>query len=178
MATIVTVHGTFAHSGSPSQTSTASELQWWQAGSAFQTELGSLVEGEDGRLEMTSFVWSGDNSEVGRRQAGAKLLKHLKSLEAKKEPYCLVGHSHGGSVIASALLASSAQKEPLSHLKRWITVGTPFVKLRKERLLFTRLDLLSKVIFVASMMLFLMFITNVVVNLASGEGMLFGSVFP
>ena len=180
MATIVTVHGTFAHAGSTAQPAegTASELQWWQTGSKFQQDCRDLLEAKSGELEVASFEWSGDNSELGRREAGSKLLEFLRTLEAKKEPYCIVGHSHGGSVVSSALLASAAQNNPLKGLSRWITVGTPFVKLKKEPLLFTRLNLLSKVIFVASMMLFLMFLVYLVANVASGEGLLFGGVFP
>jgi hypothetical protein len=180
MATIVRVHGTFAHSGSPSDTASdaASEPQWWQTDSTFQRELKTLVDPQGGDLDVTSFEWSGDNSEAGRRKAGLQLLKHLRALEADNEPYCVVGHSHGGSVIASALLAGAAKRQSLPNLKRWITVGTPFVNFRKERWLFTRLDLLRKVIFVASMMLFLMFVVYLVTTLATGEELLFGRTFP
>lgn len=180
MATIVTVHGTFAHGGSSSETTAeaAYEPQWWQADSTLQRELKTLVDTQDGKLDVTSFEWSGDNSEAGRRQAGFDLLARLRALEAKNEPYCVVGHSHGGSVIATALLAAAAKKQSLPNLKRWITVGTPFVKFRKERWLFTRLDLLRKVIFVASMMLFLMFVVYLVANLITGEQQVFGRTFP
>ena len=90
------------------------------------------------------FVWSGENSERERRQAGSELLKVLQGLEARNETYSVVGHSHGGSVIAAALVESVARKRPLEHLKRWITVGAPFVALRKERFLFARLTLTRK----------------------------------
>jgi hypothetical protein len=155
MATIVTVHGTFAHSQgeSPADAPTSLEsLSWWQAGSAFDHDMRELLDASpadgSGKIEVTRFEWDGLNSELSRRKAGIRLFQELKALEAKGEPYCVVGHSHGGSVVSWALLESAARKYPLPGLKRWITIGTPFVSMQKERLLFQRLDLMRKVIFV------------------------------
>lgn len=185
MATIVTVHGTFAHAdagkaadGTPAN----AELQWWQAGSRFEQDMRELLDAAPGagtgKLDVARFEWSGDNSETARRAAGKELFGRLKALEAQGEPYCVVGHSHGGSVLGWALLEGAARKQRLDGLKRWITVGTPFVGLQKERLLFQRLDLMRKVVFVASLMLVLMWLVYIVTELVSGERMLFGSVFP
>lgn len=44
------------------------------------------------------FVWSGNNSEAERQEAGVKLYKHLKKLDNRGIKYILVCHSHGGSV--------------------------------------------------------------------------------
>lgn len=162
MATVVTVHGTFAHSAGTADALNiggGGEAQWWQQGSAFEADLKRWVQGADGQpIDFVPFTWSSLNSELDRRHAGTELLKILRGLEHRNEPYCLVGHSHGGSVIASALIDSAAQKKTLPGLKRWITVGTPFVGMRKERFLFTRLSLTRKVLFVASLMLFMMFL--------------------
>ncbi len=162
MATVVTVHGTFAHSGGTADAlniDPESEAQWWQQGSPFEADIKALVAGADGRpVDVVPFTWSSLNSETDRRRAGSALLRLMRGLDAQGEPYCVVGHSHGGSVIASALIESVARKRPLTHLKRWITVGTPFVGMRKERFLFTRLTLPRKVMFVASLMLFMMFL--------------------
>lgn len=183
MATIVTVHGTFAHSQTgPTPEGVAAEPQWWQEGATFDRDMRELVDaavGEgSGKLEVTRFEWDGQNSEMSRRAAGKRLFKELKALDAKNEPYCLVAHSHGGSVISWALLESAARKERLDGLKRWITVGTPFVSLMKERLLFQRLDLIRKVVFVASLMLLLMFLVYIVTEALSGGRLLFGGTFP
>ena len=130
MATIITVHGTFAHLGGvPSEEAApGAEAQWWQRGSATEADIKTLVAGADGPVRMEPFVWNGDNSELERRKAGQALLRRMKALEKDSEPYCVIGHSHGGSVISSALLEAAAYKEPLNGLKQWITVGTPFVK--------------------------------------------------
>jgi len=158
LATVVTVHGTYAHIAGPPDAPAPAELQWWQPDSPTEQHLRQLINGEDGSLNFVPFQWSGENSERDRRKAGSQLLNLLLQLEDRKESYTVVGHSHGGSVIASALVESVGKHRPLEHLKRWITVGTPFVALRKERFLFTRLTLPRQVVFVASLMLLMMFL--------------------
>ncbi|MFV0294890.1 MAG: hypothetical protein ACK5JT_02080 [Hyphomicrobiaceae bacterium] len=176
MATIVTVHGTFAHSETPPSGATSpdpQDLQWWQPGSTFDHDMHALLEARHtleqgqsaGPVEVKPFVWSGDNSELGRRKAGDALLRELQVLDAKGEDFCVVGHSHGGSVVGWALLKSAARRRPLKGLKRWITVGSPFVALKKERFLFQRLDLIRKVVFVASFMLLAIFLIDVAAQL-------------
>jgi hypothetical protein len=172
MATIITVHGTFAHAGSTPAEQPGAEVPdkaWWASGSAFDLDLRKFVQADSGNLDVIPFEWSGANSERDRRDAGSRLLAQMRALEAKKEPYCVIGHSHGGSVISAALLEGGSRRQPLEHLKRWITVGTPFVRLKKERWLFSRLDLFRKVLFVASMMLFLMFFVYVLAELVVGK---------
>lgn len=203
MATIVTVHGTFAHMATgaddstgtekPSQTgtsaasasdaaSTTSEPssagtkakvepvdRWWADDSTFANEIRSELAGADGPVKVDPFVWSGDNSETDRRRAGRKLFRKLQDLDAAGERYCLIGHSHGGSVISHALLFSAARKKPLTGLQKWLTVGTPFVHLRKERFLFLRLSLFWKAVFIASLMLLFMFLFFVIGTAADGQ---------
>ncbi|MEM9357668.1 MAG: hypothetical protein AAGB04_15795 [Pseudomonadota bacterium] len=177
MAKIVTVHGTFAHiEASPNGNDAVK--QWWQPGSTFEISLKNMVEpdtaanapGSD--VEFKPFVWSGDNSERERRKAGSRLLRDLQSLEARNEKYCVVGHSHGGSVISSALLEAASRGLELKGLQKWITIGTPFVELRRERFLFLRLPLLLKAMFVASLMLLFMYLFYVVGELLDGQRMI------
>jgi hypothetical protein len=163
MAKVVTVHGTFAHLGSTGETPAVAtaditELQWWQQQSAFEKHARELIKPTDGNLEFVPFEWSGDNSEIDRRKAGSRLLALLRDYESRNEKYALIGHSHGGSVISAALVESTARGTPLEGLRKWITVGTPFVLMKKEPFLFTRLALPRKVLFVASLMLLWMFL--------------------
>jgi len=161
VATVVTVHGTFAHSAGTAEALNIGEQappQWWQQGSELDADLRSFVTGADGPVRYVPFTWSSINSEIDRRAAGSALLAMLRDLDRQGEPYCVVGHSHGGSVIAAALIESVARRKPLTHLRKWITIGTPFVGMRKERFLFTRLTLTRKVMFVASLMLLMMFL--------------------
>lgn len=171
MATIITVHGTFAHLASNLErdaNAAAGNLRWWQPNSAFAQHTKQLVSGENDDVTFVPFVWSGDNSELARRAAGSRLLQQMKDLEERQEPYCVIGHSHGGSVIASALMESASRRVPLDHLKKWISVGTPFVELRKERFLFFRLSILMKALFVASLMLLFMSFFSTLAELIDG----------
>ena len=179
MAKIVTVHGTFAHIETAADGSNGDGIkQWWQPGSTFEVSLKNMVEpdpaanepGSD--VEFKPFVWSGNNSERERRKAGSRLLRDLQSLETRGEKYCVVGHSHGGSVISSALLEAASRKIELNGLQKWITIGTPFVELRRERFLFLRLPLLLKAMFVASLMLLFMYLFYVVGELLDGQRMI------
>ncbi len=174
MATIVTVHGTFAHIAGTADAASGADIdpslrQWWQPGSHFQTDLVRHIDGTDGNLEFKPFIWSGNNSEAERRVAGRRLLSELRALEDKGESYCVIGHSHGGSVISSALMQSAVTRKPLKGLRRWITVGTPFVELRKERFLFQRLPILLKALFIASLMLLFMLIFYLAAEVFDGQ---------
>jgi len=180
MATIITVHGTFAHAEDGAAVDpTDAQLQWWQPGSTFEHDMREMLDASPGegigKLDVKPFEWDGFNSELSRRAAGKRLLGELKKLEAAAEPYCLVAHSHGGSVVSWALLEGAARRQKLNCLKRWITVGAPFVAMKKERLLFQRLDLMRKVVFVASLMLLLMFLVYIVTESWAGGRMLFGA---
>ena len=144
MATIVTVHGTFAGGA---ETGDA----WWQKGSQFETDMRVYVEGADGRLDFVPFAWDGLNSETSRRAAGQALAMRLDELERKGEPYGLIGHSHGGSVILSALTQKTYRRCPLPGLSRWITVGTPFVAFQRKAFLFSRLGLIGRAAYISLM---------------------------
>lgn len=171
MGTILTIHGTFAHLDVPGAPidSASSTSYWWRPDSPFVKELTTLVQGADGDCEVMPFIWGGENSERARRAAGRRLFLELKRLEEGGEPYAVIAHSHGGSVLSAALLQAAARKQELPGLKRWITVGTPFVELRRERFLFMRLPIILKAMYVASFMLFLIFAGATIGRLWDGD---------
>ncbi|MBU2531291.1 MAG: hypothetical protein KKB37_01015, partial [Alphaproteobacteria bacterium] len=171
MGTILTVHGTFAHLDVPGESdeSSSSTAYWWRPDSPFVTELKQLVQGDAGELEITPFVWSGNNSERDRRAAGHQLYLEILRLEAEGKPYSIIAHSHGGSVVSAALLEAAARKKELPGLKRWITVGTPFLELRRERFLFMRLPIILKAMYVASLMLLVIFLGSTIGQLLNGD---------
>lgn len=142
MATLIYVHGTFA-------TGPEKGDKWWQRGSAFDRRMHELVAADAGGLAIERIIWDGDNLESARRRAGKELHQKMLELEASEEPYCLIGHSHGGSVIAAGLMLAALNNQPLTYMRRWITVGTPFVEPQKDGFLFSRLGLLGKAMFVA-----------------------------
>lgn len=148
MPTIVTVHGTFA-SGE------ATGSRWWQKGSRCEETLRRHLVGTSGELAYHPFVWDGQNSERSRREAARRLLWTFKELEQSGEPYIAIGHSHGGSVIAFALQLAQREKLELPHLKRWITVGTPFISFEKKRWLYSRGDVFVKGVYVMAVLLIL-----------------------
>ena len=168
MATILTVHGTNA--SGPREGN-----HWWQQGSPFEAEMRRLVEGEDGKLDVAPIVWDGANSELSRQAAGSLLLGSVTELEDNKEPYCIIGHSHGGSIIAGALIAATQRARPLAALSRWITVGTPFIASRRKRLLFSRLGPLGKAVYLAVMTYSIGLIYGLIVYGSRNEGESFSS---
>src|SRR5262245_49217613 len=137
MATIITVHGTGATGAEEGQA-------WWQKGSTFEKHIRELVESEDGTLNVQPLVWDGNNSEASRRTAAINLYKAARELDSKGQKYCIVGHSHGGSIVANFLLFAASKRNPLRHLARWVTVGTPFIRSTKSMWLFSRSGLLGK----------------------------------
>ncbi|MGY5061169.1 hypothetical protein ACWDFR_45285 [Streptomyces sp. 900105755] len=101
---VILVHGTFAGDSDEAETGT----RWWQRGSAVWQWLahnlptGTALPDNDTHL----FQWSGANTQTERLKAGSELLAELIALEQEGRSYHLVGHSHGGSVIWEALIAS------------------------------------------------------------------------
>lgn len=125
MATIITVHGT----GSAEQkTPTPGHEKWWQNKSKFEKQILELVKADVGDVKILPFHWDGTNSEKSREDSGLLLYKQMKLLENVEEPYILIGHSHGGSVIGAALMVAARHNDELTHLKRWISIGTPFIQ--------------------------------------------------
>lgn len=142
MATILTVHGTFASGPESGE-------NWWQKGSPFAQRIAERVGVEDGEFSYQPFIWDGANSETSRRKAGLALFRTMTKLEKQGEPFCLVGHSHGGSVIAAALMESAERKKSLDSLKTWLSIGTPFIETKLKKILFARLGVFGKSIYIA-----------------------------
>ncbi len=174
MATVFAVHGTFAHGNGTGTQAVADEKpggerQWWEKGSTFEADLKGLVTADDGTVELEPVVWDGANSEKSRRQAGKALFQRASAVEAEGKSYVMVGHSHGGSVVSAALLAATAKRKPLVNLKRWITIGTPFVNLRKEKFLFSRVPLFMQAIYVALLLFVVMFLLPMVLGVFASD---------
>jgi hypothetical protein len=119
----ITVHGT----GDGDFAAVGEEPKWWEAASPFCRELLANAPRES---SVEPFVWSGANDEMQRRQAAEALYRKLRSAETER--VVLVGHSHGGSVIVTALHLAAARRDTLPKLERWVTIGTPFIQMRRR----------------------------------------------
>src|SRR5262245_37081978 len=106
MATIFTVHGTLA-------TGPEHGDQWWQKGSAVEEELRKNVAAADGYITVQPVRWSGDNSELRRREGAKRLAHALSGSGANGEKCAILAHSHGGGVVASGCISHT----PVSVLK-------------------------------------------------------------
>ena len=137
MVKIITVHGTFA------QDSENSGDKWWQKGSPFLKKLQDLI-GEP--LDILPFHWSGDNSEIDRRKAGAKL---SATINACTEPPVVIGHSHGGSVGVQALLMSYIRRgvKARDTIRGFLTIGMPMILFKANRNPFSQFNLLGRLLF-------------------------------
>lgn len=149
MATIVTVHGTFA-------TGPLEGEKWWQRGSPFSAYLAHFVESDGGEIKIEPHIWNGLNSETSRRASGEALAATLTRLDEAGEPFVVLGHSHGGSVVSAALLTCAKMRRPLSAMQRWITVGTPFIKTTRQRFLFSRLGFFGKAVYLTLLTFFVL----------------------
>lgn len=121
-AKVILVHGTFASSDNDRGHG------WWQVGSSAYRMLQQRIP-RKAKLVVPGevFRWSGENSERARSKAAAKLLDFVTPMEKAGTEYHLIGHSHGGSVIWSALRLAAIRKQELRQLGSWSTVGTPFL---------------------------------------------------
>ncbi len=99
---------------------------WWTAGSEFRRELKEAVRRAEGAsARVVAWKWSGANSERARRRAGKRLLRQLLRYERRGDPYHVIAHSHGGSVLWHALTDAP---HAMPKMRSWTTVGTPFLR--------------------------------------------------
>ena len=111
----------------------ADREKWWQTGSPFQTALFDQL-GLAEHPGFTPFSWSGTNSERARRKAARLLIRELRQLDRDGVAFHLIGHSHGGSVIAEAMLIAARRRIRLDSLKSITTIGTPFIEFAFQRI--------------------------------------------
>ena len=131
---VVLIHGTYAN---------AEEDQgnrWWQRESDFWNSLRKKLPKKISLLDTSSlFHWSGENDALERHVAGETLYRYLLDLESKGIAYHVVAHSHGGSVLWSALRSAelAAQHNRGNSLigpKSCIAIGSPFLIYHQSRL--------------------------------------------
>lgn len=126
MSIVVTVHGT--NDGAESD----SGAKWWQTESDFCRRFKALGSQRGVDFDVRPFHWDGANSDVARRRAGRRLARMLRAVLREVGQASVVGHSHGGNVIAYALddpwLWFAYQRGAL----RIVSIGTPFFTGRRR----------------------------------------------
>jgi hypothetical protein len=175
VGTIIAVHGTGVGANGPPDGNA-----WWQAEGILHKDLNNLIISTRGDLVFESLVWDGKNSETSRYNAGEQLYARICQLEVSGQDYCLIGHSHGGSVLQHALQLASFRKRDLGSLRQWITVGTPFIEIRKRFLLFSRLGDRAQAayfIFAYCVIAYLAFLISVLLTSASVDNRIMDMLF-
>src|SRR5262249_53387701 len=108
-ALFVIVHGTWGRGIFPRLSSFLRAMslrkpmpRWFEAESAFRTDLSSLMTSFGITAETISFEWSGSNS-VFARQRAAESLRELLLSRGQGRPIVIIAHSHGGNVALQAV---------------------------------------------------------------------------
>lgn len=122
---IIRVHGTFASRDKDEGDA------WWQCGSHFEQSLAAELGGAV-RFADKAFHWSGENSTRAREEAAERLVDEMLVPRefGGTQRYVLIGHSHGGSVIETALCIAERRRLRLDFLAGIVSVGTPFFRRR------------------------------------------------
>jgi hypothetical protein len=142
------VHGTFPQR--PEQGS----VPWCHEGSIWLEQLKTRLQSKGVEATFETIEWAGSNSETERFVTGFRLRERFLQCGEKEEiDYAVIAHSHGGSIVWHALLGSVASPQvlpgllewvrtrrrrhsesvryrfprELNHLKKWVTIGTPFL---------------------------------------------------
>lgn len=126
--TVVLVHGTYS--------APAGHLRrWWQGDDArgFVAKLEAALQSRALNLRCRAhcepdapFHWSGENDWVARIRGSSALARHITELAARGWRCHLIGHSHGGNVIAETLSTLSGTPAE-GNIASVTTLGTPFV---------------------------------------------------
>lgn len=139
MVTVITVHGTgyAVRNGAwfrvkPPRDG-AQRDDWIYESSTFAEK---VKKSSGAAVEWTTFSWGksgrgGQNSHLQREAAGKALFKALKQ-EFAGDKVILIGHSHGGNVILSALRRAAYLGDDLNNLRMAILVGTPLLTFTRE----------------------------------------------
>jgi len=170
MATIFTVHGSFASGPDTGD-------KWWQRGGPLERDLRNYVSAVDGDLRFEPFVWNGENRENARRSAGSELQGRLQAEEVQNLSYCLVGHSHGGSVIGHAICGVISTTQ-MPNLSSWTTVGTPFIETKRNRSAFLRLGRFGRSVYLFALMILLFLAFGIFGDVYKGGLMEYIRMFP
>jgi len=118
VTTCILIHGTFARNA-----------DWTQEGSAFREALSSHFPKGSTPLCFETLLWSGWNTRRSRFTASEALHKLITRLKKDRpdEEVILIGHSHGGSIIA---YCAKIYPEIMKNVSGFVFLSTPFIAIR------------------------------------------------
>jgi hypothetical protein len=110
---------------------------WTDSGGKFIENVKKRLPDElKSRVAFEPFDWSGENSFAARETAAQELFERLR-FDSEERKVLLIGHSHGGTVIADALSSPCRHRAQINSTigsdaatSRWVgalTLATPFV---------------------------------------------------
>lgn len=147
--TVFTVHGT--NDGAPGDDGP----QWWQRGSPFAQRLRALAAEQGEEIDYRPFHWDGANSDVSRRRAAGRLRSLLRRALGRDAFATVIGHSHGGNVIAFALEDAELARAQSDGRLNVVSVGTPFLPARRRLIADLNTIAVRSVVALSSLILFL-----------------------
>lgn len=102
---VTLVHGTWARGFWLREPYASVVPRWFEPGGEFFGRLETALNSEGFSVEIRSFSWSGKNSLIERDRAASSLRQLMTkvAVDAPDTWHLLVGHSHGGTVIARAV---------------------------------------------------------------------------
>ncbi|OEO29773.1 hypothetical protein VW23_001625 [Devosia insulae DS-56] len=136
MVHFILVHGTFVRGAS-----------WTRAGSFLQRALREQVSGD---VSFSRLAWSGRNSAKDREKGAKRLSDAVATLRKTRPdiPIILVGHSHGGSLVAYYVKSSLTARDDIAGS---VFLSVPFYACRPDA---TSIRLLPQIVTVLMLFIF------------------------
>jgi len=115
--------------------------RWFAKGGSFHDRLTRELKQRGISFSIEALDWSGANSIRRRDAAGEKLARLIKSsaLQGQNNIQLVIGHSHGGNVVARAMMRLETSDANLFAC----TLATPFLELHPSKLPFWMLPSLN-----------------------------------
>jgi pimeloyl-ACP methyl ester carboxylesterase len=131
---VILVHGTWGRgfwSNKQVESSGNKHARWFEASSAFATDLREGIQFWRIDCHHHPFAWTGSNSIRERDKAAKELASLVTSLEQRHpdDGIVVIGHSHGGNV---AMRMMQHIADPPAKL-RIVTLATPFLGIETSR---------------------------------------------
>jgi len=105
---------------------------WFADGSEFRNRLTEALSKRGLSVQMSPFLWSGENSVRERDKAARELGEHIRTKQSEypSSTQVVIAHSHGGNVAFRAVDQTGVASENIFIA----TIATPFVEILQAKL--------------------------------------------